>query len=164
MIGVGVVSRASSGDKNYGFRRISEIESHLQGMGFITPVIEANLVELYEKKCLEGREHNAFLNSCGVELRVTPLGRYHVTELVKTFQYTDGVVIDTPIIDDNARAEIEIVREIKERTERARAFIRYLNKSAQSLIDANAIKLWNEIHDTVLEEIKQIEEGQAEKS
>ena len=36
----------------------------------------------------------------GEDVRITSLGSFHITKLVRTFDYMDAVTVDTPIIDD----------------------------------------------------------------
>ncbi len=120
-------ARAVSGDQALGFRRRGDVESYLHALGLTGPHISNTLQALYERKCLEGRLLDVALEDAGPELRITALGRYHSADLVRSFEYLDAVVVDTPIIDDEARRQIQPCEDLRRRLERARGFLRYLN-------------------------------------
>jgi hypothetical protein len=150
-------ARAASGDNLRGYRQCDSVHSYLHSLAYTGPHINATLHSLYDRKCLEGRVLDVPFDEAGTELRITALGRYHITALVRTFVYLDAVVVDTPILDAQVRRGIADVTELRPRLSRARAFLRYLNQSAQELHDGNAIALWNDVHDAIESDIRRLE-------
>ena len=64
-------------------------------------------------------------------LRITSAGAYIRKKLCALFSYLDAVIVDTPIVDIDARGEIHDVRSIEDRLMRAEKFIRYLDNCWQ---------------------------------
>ena len=59
--------------------------------------------------------------------RVTASGAYLHQSLAAEFPYIDAVVVDTPVIDLQARASIRDVHDVNDRVLRAEAFVAYLD-------------------------------------
>jgi hypothetical protein len=72
--------------------------------------------------------------------------RIHINVLVRTFQYIDAVTVDTPIIDDDARFAIRDVFAIKDRLERCKVFVDYLDRCSKTLQDAGAQQYWRDVY------------------
>ena len=87
------------------------------------------------------------------EIRITPLGHYHIADLVKTFVYMDAVTIDTPILDNKARAWITDGEDIRQRLVRCEAFLRYLNECANGMRDVEFQQAWGETASAVADDI-----------
>lgn len=155
-------SRAAVGDRAYGFRHRGDVQASLQSVGFSPSHIAHGLRALYDHKCVEGRVFDAKFESAGDEFRLTNLGRYHVADLVRTFTYVDAVVVDTPVLDDEVRRTISHTEDLGGRLLRARNFLRYLNMSAEDLLDKKARRLWTEVHDGIEGDITRAERDATE--
>ena len=59
--------------------------------------------------------------------RTSQFGAFAHRKLLSDFTYLDAVVIDTPIVDDDVRTVLEVVRAIRPRVERAKSFVAYLD-------------------------------------
>lgn len=70
-------------------------------------------------------------------LRITTAGAYTLKKLCIFFAYLDAVVIDTPIVEPEARAKVVDERSIEGRVARAEIFVGYLDEAWKSL-DARA--------------------------
>lgn len=155
-------SRAASGGTSHGYKRRSQAEEYLHALGYTGSHIANTLSLLYERKCLEGRVLDVPFDEGGEDLRVTALGRYHISDLVKTFVYIDAVVVDTPILDSDVARRLTDVETLVQRLPRARDFLRYIDKCAGHLADRNARDLWNRIHDAILLDIISVEHEASE--
>lgn len=157
LLALGFLSRANLDSRTYGYRNREDVLAYLHALGYTGAHTDNVLRVLYEAKCIEGSVFDVPYQESGDALRITALGRYHVTELVRTFVYIDAVVVDTPIMDEVARRECSHVAELNERLARGRAFLRYLNHCSEELLDGAAIELWNSIHTAVERDITTIE-------
>jgi hypothetical protein len=129
-------------------------------MGYTLSHSRLALEHLFTRKCIEGKVFDVPFDIAGDEIRITALGRYHVTSLVDTFVYLDAIVIDTPILDTTVRASIRDVQTIRDRLRRGRDFLRYLDSCAEHLRDADAKRIWLETHTRIASDITDIETEQ----
>lgn len=115
-----------------------------------------------ERNCLEGqdeyRDREKETPILGEDVRITSLGSFHITTLVRTFQYMDAVTMDTPILDDATRGSIKDSQDIHSRLKRARIFSRYLGRQAEYLTDADSRRVLADIFDSVANDITDIEQ------
>jgi hypothetical protein len=65
--------------------------------------------------------------------RITPIGAYSIKRLVESFSYVDAMIVDTPIIERDARESISNVSSIAQRLDRFDVFIAYLGRQAEKL-------------------------------
>ncbi|MGB2997109.1 MAG: hypothetical protein WBC59_00535 [Phycisphaerae bacterium] len=142
------------------FCLVNDLVKYLCQMGFSGEHARATLQFLYLKKCCVAPVPGLkWVELEQGKLRITSLGRYHVTYLVNTFQYLDAMVVDTPIIDEEVRAQIADTQHIVRRLDRTEIFITYLDKSSQNLQDADAVTAWSEPSRLVRKEIREIRES-----
>ena len=92
------------------------------------------------------------------QIRITPLGRFVVSELVGTFVYADAVVVDTPITDGSVRAATKDETTIVARVERCRAFKKYLDDCSAALRDADATSFWADVSKALEADINRVTE------
>ena len=147
---------ANSGDK-YGFVKLDTIHSFMGSLGYSERQITEATDALFGKKCIEGRDLNEESPELGSEIRITSLGSYQIGTLARKFDYLDAVVVDTPILEEKTRQKIWDARSIKDRTKRAREFLRYLDRAAMSLTDADARRAWSDISLALANHITDVE-------
>ena len=151
---------------SYGFVSVSSVIDYMTALGYAASHAEEALNVLLERDCIEGHDEHLDQDRdkdkpvLGKEVRITALGSFHVTTLVRQFQYADAVVVDTPILDDATRtSQIRDVRHIRERLDRARTFLRYLERQAEHLTDADARRVLADIFAAVVNDITDIEDA-----
>jgi hypothetical protein len=151
------LNRFSTGSASHGFCKLEDLCRYLTTIGYTRDHVDDILGHLYDRDCCEAKVYGVDWKDIGHELRITHLGRYHITELVRTFAYVDAIVIDTPIIDPEARRHIRLAEPVEERLARAREFLRYLNHCASDVTDVDALRLWTDVHDAIASDITDIE-------
>lgn len=132
-----------------GFVHVSEVYSYLQALGFHPYQIERTLERLLYRNLLETvakkKPENDPVHSVAAEssfYRITTIGAYYVRRLITQFAYLDAVIVDTPIINSDARSEISEVSSIQDRLDRARQFIEYLDSQWNLLPDCDLPFNW----------------------
>ena len=88
--------------------------------------------------------------------RLTQGGAYLVHRLMRMFVYYDAVVIDTPILSDDARPLIGDVRLIAERLDRADIFLDYLDEQFRGFGTLDTGLDWPEMHAAAKEDVQQV--------
>jgi hypothetical protein len=147
---------ANSVDR-YGFIPLTAIHTYMSDIGFSGTHIDEVVKALFSKKCIESRDFDEDAPVLGDEIRITSLGSYHVSFLVRRFIYHDAVVVDTPILNDTIRSKMRDVRLPLERVERVRAFVRYLDDAAESLSHSDARRLWSDISKALVNNVTDVE-------
>jgi energy-coupling factor transporter ATP-binding protein EcfA2 len=149
--------RHAVGGGTYGFVPINKVYAYMASIGYTTSHIDETISSVFGRRCIEGRDHDEETPELGDQIRITSLGSYHLTALVRKFIYLDAVVVDTPILDEKIRAKMFDARKILERIERARAFLRYLDHSADLLTDPEARRVWSDISVALVNNITDVE-------
>ena len=90
-------------------------------------------------------------------MRLTQTGAYLLHRLVRTFVYVDAVVIDTPLLDEAARADVGFVRTIEERLRRARAFVDYLDVQFAAFGELDTGLNWVDVSRAILRDVTEVE-------
>lgn len=112
-----------------GFVSVPDIYSYLQSLGFSPSQIDWAIERLAHRNLIEAatksRESGSY--KFASHYRVTSVGAYYARRLIAQFQYIDGMVVDTPIVDVDMRAEIANVYSIADRLARAKVFCDYLD-------------------------------------
>jgi len=146
-----------SGPPNYGYATVSQVVSTVCQIGFSDQHVAEGVEYLFEKGCLESKlSYDRWDRSIDV-IRLTARGRYTVTTLVRTFNYVDAVCVDTPIVVDTFRDVLQDVLAIRDRLNRCRVFLKYLDQCAQSLADSQSFEFWVSISRDVQDEIARVE-------
>lgn len=152
------LSRIGHGPPNRGYCAMQNVVQYLCQIGYSEAHAKRTIETLYGKKYCEPRIPGlAWSTVEDGDIRVTNIGRYHVGSLVKTFQYVDAVVVDTPVLNDKARRSIKDEFGIFERINRSRVFLDYLDECSQSLQDADAGRLWNGIYTEIKQDIESVQ-------
>lgn len=151
------VGRFNIRSETRGFVKRDDVLSYLGNLGFGHVFAHDTMRSLCERKCVETRVPGVDWTSAVDEVRLTSLGRFHIAELCRTFQYIDAVVIDTPIIDNQSRGKIRDEHDIIARVARAQVFLEYLRGCMAEINDAPARELWLEIDASIRQDISRAE-------
>lgn len=111
-----------------GFVDCSLLAETLQDLGFNLQQIENALRRLSATRLLDVPTRQEITDDLPTQVRITDRGAFHVTWLCREFSYIDAVVVDTPILDPDARASIGDARTFRDCLVRASTFVDYLEK------------------------------------
>ncbi|HEX8521389.1 MAG TPA: hypothetical protein VF669_03975 [Tepidisphaeraceae bacterium] len=151
------LSKGSRETADLGFTSYAEVAALVGNYSFTPDAIETTLQFLFAKRLVEDDNFNDEWPGTNINLRLTALGHYHISDLIVRFEYRDAVVVDTPIIDPSASGEIKLVDSIGDRLLRGRAFLRYLNNCAQSVANTPFYAHWERVHEAAANELTDIE-------
>jgi hypothetical protein len=146
---------------NHGFIPVTTLQEYMAALGYSANHVIESLSILVERNCLEGKDDfqgNEETAVLGTDVRITSLGSFHITTLVRTEEYMDAITVDTPILDDAVRASVRDVQDIRSRLKRARVFAAYLERQAEHFTDADARRVLADIFTTVANDITDIEQ------
>ncbi|WP_143337672.1 hypothetical protein [Dietzia sp. WMMA184] len=116
--------QAAGGRASAGFIELRECANLLQSLGFTLDQIDHHLQRATRHGLVERTDHG----DAGTQVRITAAGGYLYQELITSFPYLDAIVVDTPILDVDARGLIRDVHDIGDRLDRAESFVEYLEK------------------------------------
>lgn len=154
--------RHANSVNSYGFIPVATLQNYMASIGYSANHVMDSLSLLVKRDCLEGqdeyRDREKETPVLGEDVRITSLGSFHITTLVRTFQYVDAVTVDTPILDDETRELVKDVEGISNRLKRARVITRYLNRQAEHLTDADARRVLSDIFTAVANDISDAEQ------
>jgi hypothetical protein len=88
---------------------------------------------------------------------LTQTGAYLLHRLVRTFVYADAVVVDTPILDEWTRSELDLGRTIEERLRRAHDFVDYLDSRFAEFGDLETGLDWTDISRAISQDVEDVE-------
>lgn len=151
------LSKIPDGNHQRSYTKISDIISYLASLGYSYGTSIDKIRYLIDKHYLKCAVENEVIREEDL-VRITPLGKYHIFDLVSQFQYLDATIIDTPILDDDIRDQIKDVQPIEERLLRTELFLDYLNSSVDHINDADIRTLWGKILSVSLGHIEEIKE------
>ena len=147
----------------YGFIAVTTLQDYMTSLGYSANHITETLSLLVKRNCLEGqdeyRDRETETPMLGEDVRITSLGSFHITTLVRTFQYMDAVTVDTPILDDETRASIKDLQHIRDRLKRARIFTAYLDRQVECINDTDARRVLSDIFTEVANDFTDIEQS-----
>ena len=101
-----------------------------QRLGFNTSQIHFALDRAVDKRLLE-RSTRYTSDSKIADFRMTTVGAYTLSKLMRWFVYHDAVVVDTPVVDDKIRDAILNVELLDQRANRATTFRTYLDQQSE---------------------------------
>jgi len=126
----------------YGYAPVAEIVRYLCQLGYSEEHVNETLQYLLKRRCCEASIPVDEWNPDVRNLRLTSLGRYHIGELVYTFTYMDAVTIDTPILKDAVRQDVQDVLDIEARLQRCERFVTYLDECSANIQDGRVPQSW----------------------
>lgn len=121
-----ILSRGDAKD-SAGYVEIIDVYRHLQGLGFALEAIAFALNYLARFRLIEAPLSD-FDVAHADRGRITTVGAYTLRNLPGLFTYNDAIIVDTPILDQRARAQIKNVHLIADRLSRVEAFRTYLDE------------------------------------
>lgn len=148
--------RVPDGHPNYGFTSVDMLLRYLYQLGFSDECAKEALRFLFAQRYCEARAPIETWDNSTEEVRITPHGRYHITDLVKTFVYMDAITVDTPIVSAAYRARIVDVDDINHRLDRCEQFLAYLGECSNEIRDIEFQQAWIEVRTAVDTNIKNI--------
>jgi GTPase SAR1 family protein len=132
---LGFISERGGVVGSEGFVDVGHVVHFAQSLGFRPDQISGALEDARATKLLtarapdvDGSDYRAW--------RITTLGSYSIARLVRSFTYLDAVVVDTPVLEVEARGQLEDLRPIgnmERRLDRADRFVEYLDSCWGSL-------------------------------
>ena len=142
-----------------GFSKVRDLYSYLESFGFTVPVIDAYLARLYHRECIQGPVPGDKWTEGILKYQITSHGRYHIYNLVRSFQYVDAVVIDTPILEAGLRLSISAHERIRDRLDQTERFTQYLDSCSKGLAGIDAFSLWGETVVAIREDIVRVRQS-----
>jgi hypothetical protein len=121
------VERAGQVGGRHGFVERHTVLSFMQESGFTIEQSLPHIRRALEKALLSSPE--GLKDEATDRLRITSAGAYSRKKLCVLFSYLDAVIVDTPIVDTEARGNLQDARSIEDRLTRAEHFVDYLDKS-----------------------------------
>ncbi len=125
------VERKGSAGATDGYVEPEQVHQFCQSLGFLPSQIEFALKRSVQKSLLEASLK--FSEGPVAAYRITSVGSYTYKELVGRFSYVDAMVVDTPIVDRDTRAQIGDSRSIADRAARMLLFLNYLDSQHSPL-------------------------------
>ena len=140
------LNRASSKSK-FGFVDTSELVLFLQNIGFNQEQIYKGLIFAINQNLIEGeaRIKPKSIAEVSENIRITTLGAYHIQKLVNRFVYMDAIIVDTPILNEKFRNNINVTDSIAERLNYITLFKEYLDISWGEIDNDNSGFNWTEV-------------------
>ena len=135
-------SRASG---STGYVAAEDIYRYTQGLGFQPAQTSGTLGRLLKKKLLETVQKNILPGGSetrDLSYRITTIGSYYYRKLIGNFTYVDAMVVDTPIVDREARERIGDEASITGRLNRAEEFRQYLDLQWEGIEPAVDVFSW----------------------
>ncbi|MDE2974171.1 MAG: hypothetical protein OXU64_05515 [Gemmatimonadota bacterium] len=148
---------ASSSGARDGFVETSRMYERLQGYGFTVIQINGALSKAYRSSLLE-TEARASVDGERLPntIRITPLGAYHLQKLTRHFTYVDAMIVDTTVLDQAVRREVDVVRSIRDRLDRAERFRGYLDSQWDDCGLGDGAFSWPEVSDALAADIRKV--------
>lgn len=144
----------------HGFCAPGQVIERLQQLGYSKDDVDSTVHRLLQVQLIEDREQQELWQTVlPAELRITARGRYHITELVRTFQYLDAVIPDTPIVDESVRSKVSDCHLFPDRIARATLVLSYLDDCAKGIRSPQASECWRSISSAIYEDIQRADQS-----
>ena len=129
-----------------GFVPVEKVYEYCQGLGFVPEQIDVAIIRCFGKRLIETAARRIPIPGKidGFGIRPTPIGLYHIHELLGNFSYLDAVVVDTPILDPQLEQHITDVHTLADRIQRAFIFREYLDRAWRFFHPTNLPLDWPE--------------------
>jgi len=138
-----------------GYVEVQKIYEFCQGLGFQASQVQFALERAQSKRLLEPSPRFSDVMAV-TKYRITTVGAYTLRKLVRYFSYVDAMIVDTPIVDDEVKRQIEDTRLIQERLDRAEIFLAYLDTQWTPLATKGLSFDWKLASQSVRGEIERI--------
>ena len=152
------INRAASSAGAEGFVDTGAVCEYAQGAGFTPDQIQSALLRALQKNLVEAEGGYPPQGPQDIPrlARATTVGVYHIAKLVRQFTYVDAVIVDTPVLDDDARRAIRDVHSIRDRLSRAEIFCGYLDAQWAELEGTEVRFRWPDVCCDLREDMKRI--------
>jgi hypothetical protein len=148
------IERSGVVGRREGFVGVEDLLDLTQALGYLPSQTEFALRHAVDKRLIQ---LNPSRNDETVRrYRITTVGAYTYKRLLTRFVYIDAMVVDTPIVDDAAAAEIVDCADIQDRLSRGELFLGYLDRQWEPLEDKEVPFSWPEISRELASNIKMI--------
>jgi GTPase SAR1 family protein len=133
LIFISLLDDYSKNSRNHGFVSVEDVYTYMQGLGFNSDQIDSAMNFAYLHKLFETSQKGDQLDAQNAQLlvRATNSGIYHLRFLIQSFTYIDSIIVDTPILEDSYKDQINDEMSIEKRLVRATAFKKYLDDQWQ---------------------------------
>lgn len=138
------LSRAAVSGPSRGFTARRDLTAYLSGIGFSLQASDEALRKLEAKQLVTQAIPQSEGNSDHRRFRITSLGSFHLHHLCHVFQSLDAMTLDTPILDTEVRKRMVDTTSIKERVERTKSFLGYLDQAITDIRDDTVLAFWKE--------------------
>ena len=147
----------SASGTNDGFVETAWLYDRLQGQGFTVSQINIMLSKADRSLLLE-TEARGSVDSEEVPntMRITPVGAYHLQRLARDFTYVDAIIVDTTILDPLVRGDINVVRSIDKRLDRAEQFRSYLDSQWEASGLSGGAFAWPDVSHALALDIRNV--------
>jgi hypothetical protein len=153
---VGFIDRNASSTDQQGYVDAVPLYEFAQSLGFNPGQVNFAVQRAIDKKLIEPSP--AFLEKAeAVAYRITTIGAYTAKRLCNYFQYVDAMIVDTPIVDDEARLSIGDTDDIDRRLVRATRFVDYLDTQWQTVGHKNVTWEWTGVSASLRDNIAEVE-------
>lgn len=125
---LGLLHRVESEGRSEGYVVVEECYLTFQEMGFTPAQIDFALQRALSGALIEVLPPEADADDAN-SIRIAAAGVFAHQALLEEYQYYDAVVVDTPITDTRQREDIQMVKSVRARLDRAETFIEYLNNA-----------------------------------
>ncbi len=114
-----------------GFVPVEKVYEYCQGLSFMPEQIDVAIIRCFSKRLIETAARRIPIPGKidGFGVRPTPIGLYHIHELLGNFSYLDAIIVDTPILDAELEQHINEAHTLAERVERVLVFREYLDRA-----------------------------------
>lgn len=151
------LSKIPDDNQDRSYTKISVIILYLASLGYSYGVSIDKVRYLIDKHYIKSAIDNDEIEEDDL-VQITPLGKYHIFNLISQFQYLDATIIDTPILNDDVREKITNVLNIDERMKRTELYLDYLNSSIEHVNDSEIKSFWSRTLSTALANIEEIKQ------
>jgi GTPase SAR1 family protein len=149
--------QARYGAVELGYVLLAQAYDFLQSVGFNVEEIDITVGRAVEGGLVESSVGAASDRPVGAErLRPTQTGAYMLHRLVRMFVYSDAVVVDTPVLDSDVRANLGDAQTIEDRLLRANRFLAYLDARFAEFGGLDTGLDWADIARAVKRDIEEI--------
>lgn len=141
---IGFLALAKDATAEGGFIDTTRVYERIQGLGFTPDQIDTAILRGYRYKLVEtsARRIPERGQAMPEALRATTVGVYHISKLARMFTYVDAMVVDTSIVDPDARSQIRDAQSIGSRLDRAIRFCEYLDSQWVGLLQERDVLDW----------------------
>ncbi len=150
------VERLGGMNREQGYVLAKTIYDFCQEFGYQPLQIKSALGRAVATKLLESNPKYISSEEEILHYRITTVGAYSVKKMLGFFNYLDAIIVDTPIVEEDARAKIVDIKTLHERLTRIEVFCKYLDEQWLKISNERIPFNWTHLSTQVKEEIRKI--------